>query len=49
MASVNRQLLQSNHSLQISQEKLAVTLNSIGDAVIATDIAGRFPEMFERE
>lgn len=33
----NRQLLQSNHSLQISQEKLAVTLNSIGDAVIATD------------
>ena len=33
----NRQLQQSNRSLQDSEQKLAVTLNSIGDAVIATD------------
>ena len=29
---------QANATLQISEEKLAVTLNSIGDAVIATDV-----------
>ncbi|CAN5840094.1 hypothetical protein BH11VER1_BH11VER1_37390 [soil metagenome] len=33
----NRQLKQANITLQISEEKLVVTLNSIGDAVIATD------------
>jgi PAS domain S-box-containing protein len=30
-----------NASLQLSEEKLAVTLNSIGDAVLATDAQGR--------
>jgi PAS domain S-box-containing protein len=33
----NRQLQQANATLQASEEKLAVTLHSIGDAVIATD------------
>jgi PAS domain S-box-containing protein len=33
----NQQLLQINRTLQVSEEKLAVTLYSIGDAVIATD------------
>ncbi len=33
----NKQLQQTNVTLQVSEEKLAVTLNSIGDAVIATD------------
>ncbi len=37
----NRQLLQTNHQLQDSEQKLAVTLNSIGDAVIATDAQAR--------
>ena len=37
----NRQLKQANVTLQISEEKLAVTLNSIGDAVIATDAQAR--------
>ncbi len=37
----NAQLLQSNVTLRDSQEKLAVTLNSIGDAVIATDADAR--------
>ena len=36
----NKQLQQANVTLQISEEKLAVTLNSIGDAVIATDAGG---------
>jgi PAS domain S-box-containing protein len=35
------QLQQSNFTLQLSEERLAVTLNSIGDAVIATDAEGR--------
>jgi len=35
---MNKQLQQTNNSLQISEEKLAITLNSIGDAVIATNI-----------
>ncbi|MDD5275099.1 MAG: PAS domain S-box protein [Methylovulum sp.] len=34
---MNKQLQQANATLQVSEEKLAVTLNSIGDAVIATD------------
>ncbi|WP_334181104.1 PAS domain S-box protein [Methylobacter sp.] len=33
----NKQLQQANITLQLSEERLAVTLNSIGDAVIATD------------
>ena len=37
----NKQLQQANVSLRDSEEKLAVTLNSIGDAVIATDAEGR--------
>ena len=36
----NQQLQQANLTLQISEEKLAVTLNSIGDGVIATDDQG---------
>jgi PAS domain S-box-containing protein len=37
----NLQLQHANITLQISEEKLAVTLNSIGDGVIATDAEGR--------
>ena len=37
----SRQLQQANATLHISEEKLAVTLNSIGDAVITTDAQGR--------
>ncbi len=37
----NKQLQQANITLQISDERLAVTLNSIGDGVIATDAEGR--------
>ncbi len=40
-AETNNRLRQVNATLQVSEEKLAVTLNSIGDAVIATDAAGR--------
>lgn len=36
----NNQLQQAMLTLQISEEKLSVTLNSIGDAVIATDAEG---------
>jgi len=39
--SMNAQLQQANLSLRDSEEKLAVTLNSIGDAVIATDASAR--------
>ena len=39
--TTNGQLQQANDSLLISEGKLAVTLHSIGDAVIATDAAGR--------
>lgn len=42
---LNQQLMQSNLSLQISEEKLAVTLRSIGDAVIATDAQERITLM----
>ncbi len=35
--ALNLQLQQTNLSLQASEEQLAVTLNSIGDAVISTD------------
>jgi PAS domain S-box-containing protein len=38
---INLQLQQANATLQVSEEKLAVTLNSIGDGVIATDAEGR--------
>ena len=37
----NKQLQQTNVTLHVSEQKLAVTLNSIGDAVIATDAQGR--------
>ncbi len=37
----NKQLQQAYVTLQISEEKFAVTINSIGDAVIATDAAAR--------
>ena len=37
----NKQLQQANLTLRESEEKLAVTLNSIGDAVIATDAQAR--------
>jgi PAS domain S-box-containing protein len=36
----NKQLQQANATLQVSEEKFAVTLNSIGDGVIATDAGG---------
>ncbi len=38
---MNRRLQQANVTLQVSEEKLKVTLNSIGDAVIATDAEAR--------
>jgi len=38
---LNKQLLHTTIAAEISEEKLAITLNSIGDAVIATDAAGR--------
>jgi PAS domain S-box-containing protein len=38
-ALTNTQLQFTNHSLRLSEERLSVTLNSIGDAVIATDNA----------
>ena len=37
----NQQLQQANLTLQLSEEKFSVTLNSIGDAVIATDAEAR--------
>jgi PAS domain S-box-containing protein len=37
----NRQLQRANTTLLLSEEKLAVTLQSIGDAVIATDAQAR--------
>jgi PAS domain S-box-containing protein len=37
----NRQLEQSNAALQAQEENLAVTLHSIGDAVLTTDAEGR--------
>ncbi|MEO8442771.1 MAG: CHASE3 domain-containing protein [Betaproteobacteria bacterium] len=39
--ALNRQLQQTSTAAEISEEKLAITLNSIGDAVIATDADGR--------
>jgi len=38
---LNKQLQQTTIAAEISEEKLAITLNSIGDAVIATDAEGR--------
>ncbi len=38
--SANKELQLLNINLQISEERFAVTLNSIGDAVLATDIKG---------
>jgi PAS domain S-box-containing protein len=42
---VNEQLQQANLTLRDSEEKLAVTLDSIGDAVIATDAGARVMRM----
>ncbi len=39
--SMNTRLHQTNLTLQVNEEKLAVTLNSIGDAVMATDADAR--------
>ena len=39
--SHNRLLRKTNLTLRENEEKLAVTLNSIGDGVIATDVEGR--------
>ena len=39
--ATNKQLKLANLTLQISEEKFAVTINSIGDAVIATDAEAR--------
>jgi PAS domain S-box-containing protein len=39
--AMNRQLQQANNSALENEEKLSVTLNSIGDAVIATDHEAR--------
>ncbi len=39
--TLNKQLQQTCAAAEISEEKLAITLNSIGDAVIATDADGR--------
>ena len=39
--TMNQQLQHANLTLEVSEEKLSVTLNSIGDAVIATDVEGR--------
>ncbi len=38
---MNKQLQQTNGILQVSEEKLAVTLNSIGDGVLTTDAEAR--------
>ena len=40
-AETNKKLQLANLTLQVSEERLAVTLNSIGDAVITTDAEGR--------
>ncbi|MCD2451622.1 PAS domain S-box protein [Methylicorpusculum oleiharenae] len=39
--AINKQLQQTNLKLQVSEERFSVTLNSIGDAVIATDALAR--------
>lgn len=41
LKQMNKQLHQANVTLQDSEEELLVTLNSIGDAVIVTDVEGR--------
>ena len=38
---MNKKLQETNATLQVSEEKLAVTLYSIGDAVLTTDSEGR--------
>jgi PAS domain S-box-containing protein len=43
--ATNTQLQQANATLRDSEEKLAVTLNSIGDAVIATDAQARITRL----
>jgi PAS domain S-box-containing protein len=41
----NQQVKQQEHALLESRERLRITLDSIGDAVIATDIGGRVTRM----
>ena len=41
----SRQLQSANITLQLSEERISVTLNSIGDAVVATDAAGRVTQI----
>ena len=43
--ATNRQLERANITLRESEENLAVTLNSIGDAVIATDAEARVTQL----
>ncbi len=43
--ALNLNLWQANVKLQVSEENLRVTLNSIGDAVLATDEQGRITRM----
>lgn len=43
--SMSHRLCQNINALHSSEEKLATTLNSIGDAVIATDVFGRVVRM----
>ncbi|WP_394752843.1 PAS domain S-box protein [Crenothrix sp.] len=38
---INAQLQKAHNRVQFNQEKLAITLNSIGDGVLATDLEGR--------
>ena len=45
LEETNRRLQQANATLQASETQLAVTLNSIGDAVIATDAEARVTRM----
>ena len=40
-----RRRIRAEHALQESRESLAITLHSIGDAVIATDVDGRVTRM----
>jgi PAS domain S-box-containing protein len=43
--AINEKLTKVNADLQISEEKFSVTLDSIGDAVLATDAEGRLTIM----
>jgi PAS domain S-box-containing protein len=38
---LNKQLAHANTQVQLGEQKLSILLNSIGDAVLSTDVAGR--------